>query len=248
MFDEVTKQESGKNAAKRAGYVFGSTLVQVLLVFAIITASAAIKAKVIDEPVVDVKFVKPVAPPPPPPPPAPPPPQRRPASDSKPKTDLPKPPPPSALLQPKEVQAEMKAPDPNEPPEPEYDYGDVKAGEGVIGGVVGAAPVKNEIEDAPAYATAGYRKPQMAQAGCVQSSVRLPRELLGFISGPITVKFAINRDGSPSRYEVMTDIPDRRISDAIWNAIQSCKWIPGADAQGRPTAIWVILPLRFTSG
>ena len=248
MFDEVTKQESGKNAAKRAGYVFGSTLVQVLLVFAIITASAAIKAKVIDEPVVDVKFVKPVAPPPPPPPPAPPPPQRRPASDSKPKTDLPKPPPPSALLQPKEVQAEMKAPDPNEPPEPEYDYGDAKPGEGVIGGVVGAAPVKNEIEDAPAYATAGYRKPQMAAAGCVQSTVRLPRELLGFISGPITVKFAINRDGSPSRYEVMTNIPDRRISDAIWNAIQTCKWIPGADAQGRPTAIWVILPLRFTSG
>ena len=65
MFDEVTKQEGGKNAAKRAGYVFGSTLFQVLLVFAIITASAAIKAKVIDEPVVDVKFVKAAAPPPP---------------------------------------------------------------------------------------------------------------------------------------------------------------------------------------
>lgn len=248
MFDEVTKHEGGKNAAKRAGYVFGSTLVQVLLVFAIISASAAIKAKVIDEPVVDVKFVKAVAPPPPPPPPAAPPPRKRPPSDSKPRTDLPKPPPPSALLQPKEVQAEMKAPDPNEPPEPEYDYGDAAEGEGVIGGVVGAAPAQNQIEDAPAYATAGYRKPQMAQAGCVQSSVRLPRELLGFISGPITVKFAINKDGSPSRYEVMTNIPDRRISDAIWNAIQTCKWIPGADAQGRPTAIWVILPLRFTSG
>ena len=57
-----------------------------------------------------------------------------------------------------------------------------------------------------------------------------------------------NRDGSPSRYEVMTAVPDKRISDAIWNAIQGCKWIPGADAQGKPTAIWVILPLRFTSG
>jgi protein TonB len=246
MFDEVTKQEGGKNAAKRAGYVFGSTLFQVVLVFAIITASAAIKAKVIDEPVVDVKFVKPVAPPPPPPPPAPPAARKRPPSE-KPRTDLPKPPPPSALLQPKEVQAEMKAPDPNEPPEPEYDYGDAAEGEGVVGGVVGAQP-QNQIEDAPAYATAGYRKPQMAQPGCVQSAVRLPRELLGYISGPITVKFAISRDGSPGRYEVMTAVPDRRISDAIWNAIQTCKWIPGADAQGRPTAIWVILPLRFTSG
>jgi protein TonB len=246
MFDEVTKLQGGKNAAKRAGYVFGSTVFQVLLVFAIITASAAIKAKVIDEPVVDVKFVKPAAPPPPPPPPAPPAARKRPPSD-KPRTDLPKPPPPSALLQPKEVQAEMKPPNPNEPPEPEYDYGDAAEGEGVVGGVVGA-PAQNQVEDAPAYATAGYRKPQMAQAGCVQSSVRLPRELLGYISGPITVKFAINRDGSPSRYEVMTAVPDKRISDAIWNAIQGCKWIPGADAQGKPTAIWVILPLRFTSG
>jgi periplasmic protein TonB len=30
--------------------------------------------------------------------------------------------------------------------------------------------------------------------------------------------------------------------------VNSCRWVPGADAQGRPTAIWVILPLRFTQG
>jgi protein TonB len=46
----------------------------------------------------------------------------------------------------------------------------------------------------------------------------------------------------------MTNVPDKRISDAIWNAVQSCKWIAGADAQGRPTAIWVILPIRFAGG
>jgi protein TonB len=247
VFDEVTKKEGGKAAARRAGYVVGSTVFQGILIAAIITASAAIKAKVIDEPVVDVKFVKTAPPPPPPPPPPAPPAARKRPPESKPRTDLPKPPPPQALIQPQEIQPEMKAPDPNEPPEPEYDYGDAAEGEGVVGGVVGA-PAQNQVEDAPAYATAGYRKPQMAQAGCVQSSVRLPRELLGYISGPITVKFAINRDGSPSRYEVMTAVPDKRISDAIWNAIQGCKWIPGADAQGKPTAIWVILPLRFTSG
>ena len=51
MFDEVTKKEGGKAAARRAGYVFGSTVFQGVLIAAIITASAAIKAKVIDEPV-----------------------------------------------------------------------------------------------------------------------------------------------------------------------------------------------------
>jgi protein TonB len=46
----------------------------------------------------------------------------------------------------------------------------------------------------------------------------------------------------------MSDVPDKRISDAIWQAVQACRWVPGADAQGRPTSIWVILPLRFTQG
>ena len=57
---------------------------------------------------------------------------------------------------------------------------------------------RNEIEDAPAYATAGYRKPQMAEPGCVQRSVRMPHQLAGYISGPITVKFAIAATASPT--------------------------------------------------
>lgn len=246
MFDEVTKKEGGKAAARRFGYVFGSTVFQVLIIAAIITASAAIKASVKDEPIVDVKFVKTAPPPPPPPPPAPAPARKR-APDQKPRTDLPKPPPPQALLQPQEIKPEMKPPDPNEAPEPEYDYGDQAEGEGVVGGVVGARP-SNDIEDAPAYATAGYRKPQMAEPGCVQRTVRIPPQLAGYISGPITVKFAIRSDGAPSRFELMTQVPDQRIGQAIWQAVQGCRWVPGADAQGRPVSIWVILPVRFTAG
>jgi protein TonB len=243
VFEEVTKREGGKNAARRAGFIFGSTLFQAALVAAIVAASAYVKAKVIDEPKVEVKFVKAAPAPRPPPPPAAPPP-KRPKSD-KPRTDLPKPPPPQALIQPQDVQAEMKTPDPNEK-EPDYDWGDDSAGgEGVVGGVVGGG---GGVEDAPSYATAGFKKPVMAQKNCVQEAVRIPRDLQGFISGPITVKFAIGRDSSPSRFEVITTgVPDR-ITSAIWQAVQECKWIAGADAQGRPTAIWVILPLRFTGG
>jgi protein TonB len=193
-----------------------------------------------------VKFVKAVAPPPPPPPAPPPPAARKRPPDQKPRTDLPKPPPPQALIQPQEIQAEMKPPDPNEAPEPEYDYGDVAEGEGVIGGVVGAQP--SAVEDAPAFASAGYRKPAMAEPGCVARSVRVPRELAGYVSGPITVKFAINRDGQPTRFEALTALPDARIGNAIWQAIQSCRWVPGSDPQGRPTSIWVVLPVRLTSG
>ena len=247
MFDEVTKKEGGKAAARRAGYVFGSTVFQILIVAAIIFASAAIKAKVIDAPVVDVKFVKTAPPPPPPPPPLAPPAARKRPPDAKPRTDLPKPPPPQALLQPQEIKPEMKPPDPNEPPEPEYDYGGAAEGEGVVGGVVGAQPT-NQIEDAPAYATSGYRKPQMAEPGCVQRSVRIPPQLAGFISGPIVVQFAVTRDGSPAKFKLNCDVPDARIGQAIWQAVQQCRWIPGTDPQGKPVSIWVILPIRFTAG
>lgn len=245
MFDEVTKKEGGKQAARRFSYVLGSTVFQGIVVALIITASAYIKAEVIDEPkTVDVKFVK-TAPPPPPPPAPPPPAARKRPPDQKPRTDLPKPPPPQALIQPQDIQAEMKPPDPNEPPEPEYDYGDAAEGEGVIGGVVGAQP--GGVEDAPAYATAGFRKPEMAQKGCVQNNVRLPQQLAGFVSGPVTIKFAVNRDASVSRFELLTPVPDPRIADAIWRAVQSCKFNPGTDPAGRPTNIWVIMPIRFTN-
>ncbi len=244
MFDEVTKREGGKNAARRAGFIFGSTVFQGALIAGIVAASAYVKATVIDEPKVEVKFVKAAAPPRPPPPPAAPPRPKTPKSD-KPRTDLPKPPPPQALIQPQEIQAEMKA-DPNAAPEPEYDWGGGDDdGEGVVGGVVGGG---GGIEDAPAFATAGYRKPQLATPKCVENTVRIPRDLAGYISGPITVKFAIMRDGSPTQFTVITNAVPDRIQAAIWQAVQECKWVAGADPQGKPTNIWVILPLRFTAG
>jgi periplasmic protein TonB len=235
VFDEVTKQEGGKRAAQRFGYIFGSTAFQIALVALVIVASAKLKQEIIDEKPVEVKFVPRAAPP-----------QARPKPKSdKPRSELPKPPPPQALLQPKEIQAEMKPPDPNEAPEPEYDYGEATGEEGVVGGSYSPS---NEIEDAPAYATAGYRKPEMAVRNCVQNSVRIPRDLQGFISGPITVKFAIGRAGDVSRFQLMTTgVPDR-VGQLIQQAVNSCRWVPGADAQGRPIAIWVILPLRFTQG
>jgi protein TonB len=257
VFDEVMKREGGKNAARKAGFVFGSTIFQVLLVAGIIAASAAIKATVVDQPQVEVKFVKQAAPPPPPaapPPPPAPPPARKPPPEHKPATNLPRPPPPQALVQPQDVKPEMKV-DPNEPKEPEYDYSG--SGEGVVGGVVGGtsvtpapppppAPKAPAVEDAPVYASAGYKKPTAADPGCVVRSVRIPDDLFERISGGvITVKFAVGHDGTPSRFQAMTTgLPDR-VSSGIWAAIQACKWNPGADAQGRPTSIWVILPIRF---
>ena len=52
MFDEVTKQEGGKRAARRGAFLMGSTAVQVLIVFAVVTVSARIGARAIEEKIV----------------------------------------------------------------------------------------------------------------------------------------------------------------------------------------------------
>jgi periplasmic protein TonB len=166
-----------------------------------------------------------------------------------------RPPPPSALLQPREVVAEMKAPAPGEPVEA-WEAGDAVAGgavgaadEGVIGGVAALAAreaAEAEVEDAPRWATDGFRKPAEAEPGCVARAVRLPPELAGFTSA-ITVRFAVLASGAVDRLEVLGDVPDRRIAAAVGRAVRGCRWRPGADVQGRPVAIWVVLPIRFES-
>jgi protein TonB len=250
LFDEVTKREGGKNAAKRAGFVFGSTVFQLILIASIIWVSAVVKAKVLDEPKVDVKFVKVAAPPPPPAPPAPPPPPAppKPRTPKPPPVNAPPPPPPQALIQPKDVQEEMKKD--TSPKEPEYDYSG--SGEGVVGGVVGGvapqkAAVTPAVEDAPVMPGAGFKKAAVEEPGCVQSSMRLPDDVMDKLNGKtVTVKFAVGRDGAPSRFQILSPpgLPDRAQS-AIWSAIQRCKWAPGADAQGHVISQWVFFPLRF---
>ena len=113
MFDEVTKTEGGKRAARKSAYIFGSTLFQITFVAAMILVGERIRAAARAQAAVEVKFIR-AAPPPPPPPPA-----AKKRTEAKPKTDAPKPVlPPAAMIQPKDVTEQLKPPKPNEPPEP----------------------------------------------------------------------------------------------------------------------------------
>ncbi|WP_049778370.1 TonB family protein [Anaeromyxobacter sp. K] len=105
----------------------------------------------------------------------------------------------------------------------------------------GATPV----EDAPRYAAEGFRKPHLEVARCVQDAIRLPRDARERVSGPVTVRFAVAKDGTVGLFQVMGDLPDRRVADAIWTAVRGCRFAPGADAAGKPTRLWVVMPIRF---
>jgi protein TonB len=241
VFDEVTKTEGGKRVARRSAFLAGSTVAQILFVAFLIVAGERIRAAVKSEPVVDVKFVRAAAPKPPPPPP--PPPARKKAPSDKPKVTVTKAP-PMAMIQPKSVEDQIKPPDPNEPEEDYGDDGDGVEG-GVVGGVVGGQVSKGGgYEDAPQYMGAGFKAPRMADKDCFRENFRIPPALSGFVTS-VTVKFAVYPNGAVGAFSVMGQVPDQRIADAIRNALANCTWVPGADAQGRPTPIYVILPVRL---
>ncbi|ABS27915.1 hypothetical protein [Anaeromyxobacter sp. Fw109-5] len=113
-------------------------------------------------------------------------------------------------------------------------------------------PVASTTGDGPVYGMEGYTKPAMAKAGCVKRGIAVPPSLAAQRSTfprQMLVKFAIGSGGDASRFQVMspTDAPVK-LARVIEEAVQSCRWIPGRDPEGRPVEIWVVLPLRFTSG
>ncbi|HUL59176.1 MAG TPA: energy transducer TonB [Anaeromyxobacteraceae bacterium] len=98
------------------------------------------------------------------------------------------------------------------------------------------------------FAVTGYVRPREAVRGCVASSVRIPPYLAG-LTMRATVKFAVLRDGSVSRFRVLeAPIAQLDAGLAVKRAVERCEWVPGKDPSGAPAAIWVVLPLRFQGG
>ena len=213
MFDDVTKREGGKRAARRASYLAGSSADQIAVVAGIISLSAAISARVSEGPLVPVKIVRSAAPPPPPAPPAP-----KPKTPPKPKQQAPKPRPPSptAMIQPKETPAELKPPEPTPEPEPEpEDDGEGEEG-GVIGGVAGvtgggppvekpAGPVKFNSTMTPPVLVGGPPLEYTQQA--------LERE----VEGVMVVECLLAVDGTVHSCRVLKSLPfmDRAVVENL---------------------------------
>jgi periplasmic protein TonB len=260
VFDEVTKRRAGRRAAQRARYLLGSTAAQAAALAAAAFLCSGIHTRLAEPSMVPVKIVRSAGPIAGSPRPAPPQagaeraaPARAPRARSE---RLSRPPPAPAVVQP-ERPAHEPEPIGSEAPEQESSPADTgergggdQGGGGGIGNAAGASSSSAGPSegDAPTYPGEGWRRPQLAQRDCVQNSVRIPSGLRGFVQGPITAKFAIGPDGTPGSFQLIGSSADARIRGAIWQAIQSCKWIAGADAQGRPARLWVIMPIRFEAG
>jgi hypothetical protein len=108
-----------------------------------------------------------------------------------------------------------------------------------------AAPASAATDQVPSpvFATSGFTRPAEAEKGCVGRSIRLPRAMAG-MTGSVTAKFAVDRDGSVSRFELLSEAPGE-LASGFWQAVQDCRFVPGKDPRGTPVLMWVMLPIRF---
>jgi hypothetical protein len=99
------------------------------------------------------------------------------------------------------------------------------------------------VEERPVFATSGWRRPVEARAGCVTGALVAPADLVGQIE--VTVKFAVGTDGSVDRFEdVSTPAAPEAVVAALSTAVRSCAYQPGADPEGRPAYVWVLLTVK----
>jgi len=115
--------------------------------------------------------------------------------------------------------------------------------------VAPAAPVAPAVAapaPGPRYVEDGFQAPRLAIRTCISETLRLPAQLDQDAPEMVVVRVAVGATGEVTQVQVMGQVADRRISDAVRLAVQACKWVPGADAQGTPTALQVVLPIRFT--
>ena len=88
---------------------------------------------------------------------------------------------------------------------------------------------------------AGFRRPTLVDEGCLHLKLRGKPRLAGLEN---KVKFAVLRDGSVTQLTFLSPV-DPEVESLVEEAFSACRWIPAADPQGVPLAVWVILPLRI---
>jgi protein TonB len=98
----------------------------------------------------------------------------------------------------------------------------------------------------PRYVADGFLSPKLVSQTCISENLRLPAQLGGAIPDTVTARVAVSATGKPTTVQVMGQVADPRISEAVRRAVQACDWTPGADAEGKPTSLWVVLPIRLT--
>jgi protein TonB len=88
------------------------------------------------------------------------------------------------------------------------------------------------------------RNPAPEDRMCVPRALRARKDIAERIPPEITARFPVAASGAVGRIDVV-GLEDRDVADAVEDAIRGCAFVPGADDEGRPTPLSVVMRIRF---
>jgi protein TonB len=112
-------------------------------------------------------------------------------------------------------------------------------------GPAAAIPQKSQREEPFLPRAVEARNPAPLDRHCVPRALRARRDLAGRLDGEIKARFPVAASGEIGRIEVLGEGMDPDVAAAVEEAIRSCPFVPGADTDGRPTPLSVVMKIRF---
>lgn len=89
------------------------------------------------------------------------------------------------------------------------------------------------------------RRPRLVDPSCIRTHLQLPRDLQLARDEVVTARFAVGLDGTAMDVSLAGAPSDQRIGAALRAAIEPCAFVPGTDARGVPSVVWLAIPFRF---
>jgi len=100
-------------------------------------------------------------------------------------------------------------------------------------------------EGLPGLRVAASRNPVPVDRQCVPRTLRERADVVDRLPDEIRARFPVGASGAIGPVEVMGETSDPEVAEAIEDAIRSCPFVPGADDEGRPISLSVVMRIRF---
>jgi len=149
---------------------------------------------------------------------------------------------PSPAAQPDRPAASFAAPSPVAEPRP---VARARSGPAVPATRASSPVAAPSGERLPDPRVAASRNPAPLDRQCVPRALRERSDVADRLPDEIRARFPVGASGAIGPVELMGEVSDPELAEAIEGAIRSCPFVPGADEEGRPISLSVVMRIRF---